>query len=281
MGETFGAGSSSGTLTGDTTHAETMLMVTDDGSGDTSTSTSSSGSTGLSDSSTTAADDQGSSLLLYTRELESGAWSSVDLDDVWTGASAPPTDGILGAVSLTHFNRFIVFSDDGYTYQKMEGAWIEPVLTDDLFPVIGTRGIEAVSHRASHFDPLGETLVIRAGAHDILYQIYENGNVDFVQDLQLMDDLGGGPLQATWQLAWAFTRTNLAEPGEDWVQLYELYTNNVSYSFYSKNGSGVWLSLPPLNNEFFTMGTLGEPNPLQAVATWYDDDTRRLNVIAP
>ena len=47
------------------------------------------------------------SLSLYTRFLGAAEWSDVDLDEVWTGPSAPPTDGILATVRLTHFNRFL------------------------------------------------------------------------------------------------------------------------------------------------------------------------------
>jgi hypothetical protein len=168
MGETFGMGSSSGTLTGDTTNAETTLLVTGEGSGDTSTSSSSgldstgSDDPGTSTTATTTATtgDAESSLLLYTRFLGAAEWSVVDLDDVWTGPSAPPTDGILATIRLTHFNRFLVFSEDGYTYQQVDGIWIDPVLTNDLFPIVGNRVIGAVSHLPARDNPSIETLFI-------------------------------------------------------------------------------------------------------------------------
>jgi len=285
VAETFGEGSSSGALTGDTTNAETTLAVTGEGSSDTSTSSSSGlDSTGPDGSSTSSSDsgdsttsEQGSSLQLYTSYLGGSGWSAVDLDDVWTGPSAPPTDGILATVKLTHFSRFIVFSDDGYTYQQVDGTWIEPVLTDELFPIVGDRMIDAAAHLPARYDPTIETLFIAADAHAIFYEIYEAGGISFVADAMLEDERNGPP-HDSGQLRWAFTRTNLADPSDSWLQTYLHYDDG---QIYLTDGTGTWVdSFPVVGNEFF-MGNADEPDPTQAVATWYDDSSARLNVIAP
>jgi hypothetical protein len=103
--------------------------------------------------------------------------------------------------------------------------------------------------------------------------------VTFVEDRALMDVMGGPPL-ASGVLEWGFTITNLADATPNWVRWYEMY-NDVE--IYLANGTGTWVNhWPVLVNEFFVgVGNAGVPDPRLAVATWHDDTSGRLHVIAP
>lgn len=279
-----GTGGSSGELASSTT-TETTLPATGESSGDASTSSSSGlDSTGpgelgtSSDSGDSTTGSPGSSLRLYTRFLGAAPWSVVSLDDVWVGPSAPPTEGILATVSLTHFDRFIVFCDDGYTYQQVSGVWIDPIATidPDLFPEVGTMGIDAASHLPEKDGTTVDTVIIQADSHALIYRMYVDGSVSFVEDVPLVDERYPGPPNVSGQLRWAFTRVDLLDPSNEWWQVYEHYDDGI---LYYTDATGTWIdNWPILDNEFFK-GNADEPDPTIAVATWIEGDS--LNVIAP
>src|SRR5262245_47784199 len=53
---------------------------------------------------------------LYSFDMAMGKWSTVALSSVWTDKNAPPTKGILAATHLSHFNKLLVFADNGMFY---------------------------------------------------------------------------------------------------------------------------------------------------------------------
>lgn len=252
----------------DTTHGNTSV--------DPSTSTGDATETDPTDP-----DDTGPSetpLQRHTLNVSTGQWTSAALDDVWTGPQAPPSVGILATASMTSFDRLLVLADDGYVYQRAQGAWLPPVLTDDHFAVLAGRIVDAIAHVPSPEDPTVEDLFLIADHHAVIYNVFDSGNVSFVDDVPL-SDVPGGPPHASGRPRWAITRTDPASFGQaTWLEWFYLYDDDVLY--YS-DATAEWVAQwPALGNEFF-MGAAGEPDPRTASAAWYDDQGLRLHVIAP
>lgn len=230
---------------------------------------------------TTDATDTGpveSPLRRHTLNLSTGQWTVAALDDVWTGSNAAPPTGILAAVTMTNFDRLLVLADDGYTYQLVEGQWLEPLVTDEHFAVLAGREVDAISHVPSPDDPTIETLFLIADHSAVLYDIYDTGNVTFVDDVALIDEPGGPP-HASGRPRWAFTRSRPQDFGRiDWLEWFFAYDDDV---LYHSDANSQWSVAGPIDANDFFSGAAGEPDPRQASATWYEDDTARLHVLAP
>lgn len=218
------------------------------------------------------------SLRRHTLNLSTGQWSSAALDDVWTGPNAAPPTGILAAVTMTNFDRLLVLADDGYTYQLVEGQWLAPLVTDEHFAVLAGREVEVVTHVPSPDDPTLETLFLLADHSAVLYDLYDTGSVTFVDDVALIDEPGGPP-HASGRPRWAFTRARPQDFGQiDWLEWFIAYDDDV---LYYADANSQWSVAGPIDANDFFGGAAGEPDPRQASATWYEDDTGRLHVLAP
>lgn len=214
----------------------------------------------------------------HTLNLATGQWTVAALDDVWTGADAAPPTGILAAVTMTNFDRLLVLADDGYTYQLVEGQWQAPLVTDDHFAVLAGREVDAISHVPSPDDPTIETLFLLADHSAVLYDLYDTGSVTFVDDVALIDEPGGPP-HASGRPRWSFTRSRPQDFGQlDWLEWFFAYDDDV---LYYADANSQWSVAGPIQANDFFNGAADEPDPRQASATWYEDDTGRLHVLAP
>jgi len=65
--------------------------------------------------------------------IDGSAWSRVAVSSVWSGANAPPPRGIT-SVDLTLDQRLlIVFTDAGLVHRRLDGAWLPPKTSAELF----------------------------------------------------------------------------------------------------------------------------------------------------
>jgi hypothetical protein len=262
-----GSGTSMSPTTGSSGITTLPTTTTDDSSGgNETTSDDTSGTTGSE-----------ASWHRYARDMTTGTWTSVPLDELWEGANAPPAQGITAAVSFTHFDRLFVIAN-GVVFEQTDGVWQPPQPLGTRFPAAAGATITAIAHTPGQNASDVEDLFLIETPFAHLYQVFENGNITFNQTADLEDSDGGAP-QASVVNNWTL---NIADPSgigmdADWLVWYMGFANGDLWRF---NAAFEWQQSPGDNNVFFN-GAAGEPDPFDIRAAYYDDAFERAYFIAP
>lgn len=215
----------------------------------------------------------------YTRDMIANTWIRTPLDELWTGPNAPPASGIAAAVSLTHFDRFIVLSDDGMIYERVNRVWQTPEPLAERFPAAVGYDITAMVHTPGQDGTTdSEDLFLIETPVAVVYTQFENGGLELAQVADLMDHDGGAP-QGSVANEWALAISDPSGIGNDpdWLRWYSAYANGELWEF---NAAFEWTLFPIGDNPFFS-GAAGEPDPTTVQAAYYDDAFERAHFIAP
>lgn len=214
----------------------------------------------------------------YTLDVDAGTWTVTPLDELWTGANAPPPTGISAAVSLTHFDRLWVVTADGTFYEQADGVWSTPVALQERFPMLVGLDVGAMTHTPGQMSTTEEDVYFIDNPTAVIYTQHENGGLDFVDVAMLQDEPGAAP-QGTGRAQWYFAITDpqLIGMSADWLQWYVAYDDGNLWKF---NAAFEWTSWPLTDNDFFTGAPL-QPDPTQIEAAYHDDAFGRVHLIGP
>ncbi len=214
----------------------------------------------------------------YSLDTVAGTWSVVSLDALWTGANAPPSTGIAAAVSLTHFDRLFVLTEDGVVHEQADGVWQSPEPIARRFPMAAGIDVSSIVHVPGQAADDNEEIFFIATPTAVIYRQFENGGLELVEVVEQQDEDGGAP-QGTVANDWGLTISDPTGIGSDadWLVWYRAFANGEMWRF---NAAAQWMVFPLEDNPFFGVAA-GEPDPLQVRAAYYDDAFERAHFIAP
>lgn len=262
-----------GSSTGSTSSADPSATTSTLPPGSTSDAVT---STGELDGSSSSSGEPEASWRRYTLETASGSWTEVPLDELWAGSNAPPSSGIAATVSLTHFDRLLVISEDGTFYERADGVWQTPVPVGERFPAAAALEVDAMTHVPNQQGD-SEDLYLIDTPVTAVYAVFDNGGVELDRVVEL-EDAEDGPPQASVDNGWVFAVADLGGMGRDpeWLEWYMAFANAEFWRF-----SAFQFTLLDFDGGAFFSGAPGEPDPLSAQAAYFDDDTARAHFIGP
>jgi hypothetical protein len=168
----------------------------------------------------------------YRFDTVSKTWSNVPLASVWSGANAPPTTGIVTTIHLSHFDRLLVFTDDGLVYRRDGNTWQAPKATAEVFPkIVSPTTIASVWHFPSHAldpnpyePPLIEQLTFSDNPTAYIFDCYADGTATWLKTATMADNPNdpNEPPQGSKRSQWSFTlwdrsKFGSAEVGSVWT----------------------------------------------------------------
>ena len=197
---------------------------------------------------------------LYSFDMMMGTWSSVALSSVWTDPNAPPTTGILAATHLAHFDKLLVFADNGMFYLQDSGVWKPPVMTSNRFPeVVNPAALNTLYHVPSDWNqdpmmmPLTEGLDFVENPLVYAYNYFSDDTVQYITTVMANDEPLPGPKQATRKALWSFEVWNKSQIGmADGYVAWWGYDDGFVYKFpadfmweqYLPAGGPLWAGKP-------------------------------------
>jgi hypothetical protein len=218
---------------------------------------------------------------LHTYTAATGAWTSIPLSSVWAGAHAPPTSGIKAATQLEHFDRLLIFGDDGNFYLRADGVWQPPVPIAEKFPALAAVEIGSVQHVSSPPDQPakeeGLTFIVNPVAY--IYEYHSNDALVFVEQVPLPEDPPKGPPVKTETAIFDF---ELRDPTKyalaaDYYEFFTYYSDGYLYRF---DAAFVWEAWPILSSPFWS-GKPDAPDPGSIRAGWYEEKYERIQLVGP
>jgi hypothetical protein len=238
------------------------------------TSTNGSGAAAMSSSSTSATVGAGgaggmgpASWNLYSFNMGSGKWLSETLSSVWANDKhAPPTKGIVAATHLAHFNRLLVFADDGMFYLHDGVTWKPPVKIGDIMSpfkeVINPAALNTAYHVPSDWDqnpmmrPLHEDLFLVENPSIYQYTYSSDDQITYVTTFMAKDESPPGPKQASGKALWSFDVWNWSQIGtpEGYVRWWGYDDGYV----YKLRADFMWEQYLPMNGPLW-VGKPGAP----------------------
>lgn len=205
---------------------------------------------------------------LWTYKMADGTWSQLPVSSVWSGANAPPSSGIVAVTQLEHFDRLLVFGEDGNFYLRADGAWQPPVPISAKFPALAPLTLGTVFHVSSPpSTALDEELTFAANPTAVIYAYHSNDSVVFVDQVTMKDDPSPAPPQNSGTAVFDFEIRDPAKYGQaDYYIFYTFYDDGNLYRF---NAAFDWLKWPVLASPFWN-GKPNAPNPSSLRAAWFD-----------
>lgn len=280
--ETFATGTAdeagTGTSESDATTAATDTSTdeaTDTGEADsTSTDTDTGTDTGSDTGSETG--EPSCTRRRYSFNRVNDSWSSVALDQAWTGPDAPPCSvEVAAAVNISAWSTLLVVGLDEMVYRRVDGVWQAPVPWSDSFAaLVGTTPL-AGAYQLDLEDPDLATVYWVTEANDALvYSFNQNGGAVLVEVVALVDAPPPGAPQGSEDPRWAFALIDAAlAPDPEWLVWYMNYLDGYQYRY---NAGNEWVQEPQGVNELFGTGQGEEPNPASIRAAWGDLEMERI-----
>lgn len=239
---------------------------------------SSGGSAGVaSGGSAGSAGSAGPSWTLSTYNTTSGAWSAVPVSSAWSGPNAPPSAGIVAVTQLEHFDRLLVFGEDGNYYVRADGVWQPPMPIATRFPALGALNLNSVIHVSSPpGSPVDETLTFVANPIAVHYEYHSNDATVFVDQVTMADDPAPAAPQASGMSVFDFEIRDPAKYGQAGYYLfYAYYSDGNLYRF---DAAFDWMAWPVLESPFWS-GKPNAPDPASLRAAWFDAKYARAHFI--
>lgn len=210
----------------------------------------------------------GPSWTLWTYKMSDGTWSHIPISNVWSGPNAPPPAGIRAVTQLEHFDRLLVFGEDGNYYVRADGAWQPPVPIATKFPALAALTIETVFHVSSPPNAaLDEELTFAANPTAVVYAYHSNDAVVFVDQVTMNDDPPPAPPQASGKAIFDFEIRDPAKYGQ--AEYYIFYTYYDDGNLYRFDAAFNWVKWPVSTSPFWS-GKPNAPDPASLRAAWFD-----------
>ena len=214
----------------------------------------------------------------YSFDMATKTWSSELLSNVWTGANAPPSTGIVATCHLDLFDKLLVFTDEGTLYTLEGGAWSTPMPATVLFKdPMHPEALKEVSHVPVGWEgtpsmPFTETLTL---TNNPMYWIY-----DFTESGTKLDSAGNSappdgvnpsePSSVTMTAQWTFSVWNKSVKGmADRYVTWSTFRNGL---VYKKDGLNTWSSWPVASDPIWA-GAPGAPDWTTLEAAYFDGNT--------
>jgi hypothetical protein len=217
---------------------------------------------------------------LYTYSMSTGAWSVPTPLSVAWGSANSPSSGIAAAVMLEHFDRLLVFGENGDFYLRADGAWQPPVPIAEKFPALAGLTLRAVYHVASPPGAeLSETITFSANPIAVAYDYKSNDSVVFLDQVTMQDDPPPAAPQASGTPLWDFEirDPSLYGTAAEYFRAYYGYSNGNLYQF---DAAFVWQSWPYAESPFFK-DKVNAPDPLSMRAGYFDAKLDRAVLLGP
>lgn len=269
------AGVTDGSINGDTSFPDGAGGTGGTGSGGSAGQGGSSGSS----SGGSGGSGGGVSWKLHTYNTANGTWSSIAVDSVWAGANAPPSSGIVAVTQLEHFDRLLVFGEDGNFYLRSDGAWQPAVPISQKFPALGSLTLRSVYHVASPPGlPLDEGLTFIANPIAVQYEYHSNDAIVFFDQTTMADDPPPAAPLNSGTCVFDFEMRDPAKHGAaDYYEFFLFYSDGKLYRF---DAAFNWANWPVLSSPFWN-GKPTAPDPTTIRAAWYDEKYGRVQLIGP
>ncbi|MCA9687462.1 MAG: hypothetical protein KC457_35195, partial [Myxococcales bacterium] len=217
----------------------------------------------------------------YTLNMANHTWTSIALDQAWTGANAPPcSQEILATSLITNWDELLVLTADEMLYRRIDGVWQTPVSWADSFGVLVGENPTGMIYMPSLDDPTQATLYFNLDdGRAALYEYSQGGGIVFADIYMLSDVPPPGAPQfseiARWGFAWV--DTSLA-PDANWLVWYLNYSDGNLYTF---DAAFTWTQAPEGNNDLFGTGQADEPTPALIEAAFADRGQNRAYFVGP
>jgi hypothetical protein len=219
----------------------------------------------------------GPSWTLWTYKLTDGTWSNMPVSSVWSGPNAPPPAGIVAVTQLEHFDRLLVFGQDGNYYVRADGAWQTPVPISTKFPILAPLTIGSVFHVSSPPGfALDEEVTFVANPTAVVYAYHSNDSVVFVDQVTMTDHPSPAPPQGSGTSVFDFELRDPTKHGQ--ADYYLFYTYYSDGNFYQFDAAFDWAKWEVLKSPFWN-GKPNAPVPGSIRAAWFDEKYARAQFI--
>ena len=215
----------------------------------------------------------------HVYHLLSDTWSSTPLDQVWTGANAPPCSiEMLGSTYIVPWDQLLVWGDDGMFYRRVGGAWQAPESINQRWPVVANLEIRAVHNVPAINGNAYASLQIQTTDQVHTYEMYEDANTVFVQSVMANNWADPGPPSLDNPTKWMAALYDVEAFGNEptWWEVY-LYPEGLN-TLYRNVGIFVWENWPVNQSEMFDDAPNNiDPNNFEC--GWGNLDVNRVYVV--
>ena len=186
----------------------------------------------------------------YVYRFDDDSWSSTPLDQLWTGANAPPCSVEPMSVAFVEpWDQLFVWAADAMLYRRVGGAWQAPEPIAANWGVVAGLALEAAySIPPPEGDNTGN-IHFNAGGEVHNYEVYEDGSTVFVQTTAQADWPDPGPQLLSYSTGWMFVLSDVANFGQvEWWLPWVYLSNDV---LYHAIGGFAWENWPSQDSEMF------------------------------
>ncbi|MCB9590132.1 MAG: hypothetical protein H6718_32260 [Polyangiaceae bacterium] len=219
---------------------------------------------------------------LHRFSLSTNTWQTFPLDQVWTGAGAPPPRDISATTNLDVFSTpmLLVFTTSGQYYLRRGSVWSHASIGSKFFHNSST--VEAAYsvpwNHTSNTNPAKEDVYLSSFPNAGVYSVDSNLNITQSRVQALVDEAGAAPPQGSvppkfWTLVG--DADNYVEGGL-WISLYVMLDNG---NLYETANDFQWNWQPATSFYFFQ--TNGAPNPNTLTAAYYEVAGNVVNFVGP
>ncbi len=221
---------------------------------------------------------------LHRFSLTTNTWQTFPLDQIWTGAGAPPPRDVSATTNLDVFSTpmLIVFTTSGEYYLRRGSVWSHASITSKFNR--NSSSIEAAYstpwNAKSGTTPSKEDLTLTSFPNVGIYSVDSNLNITDSTVQPLKDDASlAGPPQGSVAPKFYTVVANADDyvsPGI-WLEIYEVLENG---NLYHTDNSFQWTRYAPAST-FSIFQLSGAPNPNSLTAAYYEVAGNVVNFIGP
>ncbi|MEZ4228817.1 MAG: hypothetical protein R3B89_06620 [Polyangiaceae bacterium] len=221
---------------------------------------------------------------LHQFSFSTNTWQTFPLDQVWTGAGAPPPRDIAATTNLDVFSTpmLIVFTTSGQYYLRRGSAWSHASIGSKFTRNSAT--VEAAYsvpwNDKSNTTPPQENVYVSSFPNVGIYTVDSNLNVVASSVETMVDEasIQGPPQGSVPAKFW----TVVADADDYvmsgvWLLLYEMLSNG---NLYETDNSFAWTRHSPASS-FSIFQVAGAPNPNALTAAYYEVSGNVVNFVGP
>lgn len=220
---------------------------------------------------------------LHRFSLSTNTWQTFPLDQVWTGAGAPPPRDISATTNLDVFSTpmLLVFTTSGQYYLRRGSVWSHAAIGSKFNRNSST--VEAAYsvpwNHTSNTSPPKEDVYLSSFPNVGIYSVDSNLNITESSVQTMVDEASPGPPQGSvpskfWTLV---ADADSYVMGGLWISLYEMLDNG---NLYQTANDFQWTQYAPASS-FSIFQVTGAPNPNALTAAYYEVAGNVVNFVGP